>query len=275
DAAVRDLVARRTPLIEFAIRSQLTDFDLDSIDGQIAALQKTVPLVARIKDRAKRDAYAAKLAWWVGWADEAMVVRRVRESAGAPADSGSTRTKSRRPADPNQGALLVEPQGPPRPDPRDVRTRSQREVLKLALQAPALAGPVYDSLPEDAFTVPAYAQLHHAILASGGTATGLSGAMLVDQVAQHCPEGTVRTLLSELAVERIPTRGELEVNYVSSMLAKLQCEQVARQIAEIKSRLQRMNPISDADEYRSAFGDLVAFEEYHRGLVKQASGAFE
>ena len=156
-----------------------------------------------------------------------------------------------------------------------MRTRSQREVLKLALQAPALAGPVYDSLPEDTFTVPAYAQLHRSILAAGGTGTGLSGAMLVDAVSQHCPEGTVHSLLSELAVERIPTRGELDVSYVSSMLAKLQCEQVARQIAEIKSRLQRMNPITDAEEYRSAFGDLVAFEEYHRGLVKQASGALE
>jgi DNA primase len=275
DAAVRDLVARRKPLIEFAVRSQLAEYDLDSIDGQIAALQKTVPLVARIKDRAKRDAYAAKLAWWVGWADESMVVRRVRESAGGPATEATpTRGKPRRP-DPNQGALVAEPQGPPRPDPRDVRTRSQREVLKLALQAPALAGPVYDSLSEETFTVPAYARLHCAILAAGGTGTGLSGAALVDAVSQHCPEGTIRSLLSELAVERIPTRGELEVGYVSSMLAKLQCEQVARQIAEIKSRLQRMNPISDAEEYRSAFGDLVAFEEYHRGLVKQAAGAFE
>jgi DNA primase len=275
DAAVRDLVARRTPLIEFAIRSQLLDFDLDSIDGQIAALQKTVPLVARIKDRAKRDAYAAKLAWWVGWSDESMVVRRVRESAGGSGESTPAKTKLKRPADPNQSALIAEPQGPPRPDPRDVRTRTQREVLKLALQAPGLAGPVYDSLPEDAFTIPAYAQLHRAILAAGGTSTGLSGATLVDAVSQHCPEGTIRSLLSELAVERIPTRGELEVSYVSSMLAKLQCEQVARQIAEIKSRLQRMNPITDADEYRSAFGDLVAFEEYHRGLIKQVAGAME
>jgi DNA primase len=272
DAAVRDLVARRKPLIEFAIRSQLTDYDLDSIDGQIAALQRTVPLVARIKDTSKRDAYAAKLAWWVGWADESMVVRRVRESAGAPAET-QTKNRPRRQADPNQGALAVQPQGPPRPDPADVRTRTQREVLKLALQAPALSGPVYDSLQEDAFTLPAYAALHKAILAAGGTSTGMSGAVLVDAVSQHCPEGTIHSLLSELAVERIPTRGELDVTYVSSVLAKLQCEQVARQIAEIKSRLQRMNPITDGEEYRSAFGDLVAFEEYYRSLIKQTSGA--
>ncbi|WP_019816341.1 DNA primase, partial [Saccharomonospora saliphila] len=96
DAAVRDLVARRTPLFEFAIRSLLADYDLDSVDGQVAALQRTVPLVASIKDRAKRDGYAAKLAWWVGWQDEAMVVRRVRESAGAPVkQNGGRRAPAR------------------------------------------------------------------------------------------------------------------------------------------------------------------------------------
>ncbi|WP_007027398.1 DNA primase, partial [Saccharomonospora iraqiensis] len=91
DAAVKDLVARRIPLFEFAIRSLLSDYDLDSVDGRVEALQRTVPLVARIKDQAKRDGYATKLAWWVGWQDEAMVVRRVRETAGAPVQAGGRR----------------------------------------------------------------------------------------------------------------------------------------------------------------------------------------
>ena len=48
-----------------------------------------------------------------------------------------------------------------------------------------------------------------------------------------------------------------------------------RQIAAMKSRLQRLNPVTNQEEYRSAFGDLVAFEEYHKALMKQASGIFE
>src|SRR5262249_17209315 len=47
ETAVRDLIARRTPLFEFAIRSMLKQYDLDSVDGQVAALQRTVPLVAQ------------------------------------------------------------------------------------------------------------------------------------------------------------------------------------------------------------------------------------
>jgi DNA primase len=271
--AVRDLVARRTPLFEFAIRSLLTEYDLDSVDGQVTALQRTVPLVARIKDRASRDGYATKLAWWVGWADESMVVRRVRESAGeAPV---GRRPKRVPPGDPNQNALDVGADGPARPDPRDQRLQAQRDVLKAALQLPALAGPVYDALPDDAFTHPAYLAVHQAIQAAGGTASGLTGPELAEAVTERCTQSSIRTLVSELSVEVMPTKDESDTRYVAGILAGLQKELVGRQIAAMKSRLQRLNPLTNAEEYRSAFGDLVAFEEYYKALVKQASGIFE
>src|SRR3712207_3266858 len=81
DTAVRDLVARREPLFEFAIRSMLREHDLDTPEGQTAALRRTVPIVARIKREDLRDGYAVKLSHWTGWGDEATVVRRVREEA--------------------------------------------------------------------------------------------------------------------------------------------------------------------------------------------------
>ncbi|KMS92352.1 DNA primase, partial [Streptomyces regensis] len=183
DAAVRDLVARRIPLFEFAIRSLLADYDLDSVDGQVAALQRTVPLVAQIKDRAKRDGYATKLAWWTGWQDEAMVVRRVRESAGAPVKAGGRRPAPRAEAGGSSEGPSGE-QAVPRPHPRDPERVAQREVLKAALQEPALAGPQYDALPEDAFTHPAYVAVHKALLAAGGTASGLSGPALLEAASQ-------------------------------------------------------------------------------------------
>ena len=40
DAALRDLVARRTPLFEFAIRTALTEHDLDNAEGRVAALRR-------------------------------------------------------------------------------------------------------------------------------------------------------------------------------------------------------------------------------------------
>ncbi|SFQ01302.1 DNA primase [Amycolatopsis arida] len=267
DAAVRDLVARRTPLFEFAIRSMLAEYDLDSVDGQVAALRRTVPLVARIKDRAKRDGYAAKLSWWVGWQDEAMVVRRVRESAGVPVTVTGRRALARQNGSANGSASEIA-----RPDPGDPRLRAQREVLKAALQEPAIAGPEYDALPEEAFTHPAYVAVHRAVLGAGGAASGLSGPALLDAASEHAPQGTVRSLLSELAVEPLRARDEVDVRYVAGVLAAVQENLVGRQIAEIKSKLQRLSPVDAAEDYRSLFGDLVALEQYRKALREQAVG---
>ena len=82
DTALRDLVARRTPLFEFAIRTALAEHDLEMAEGRVAALRRCVPMVAQIKDPTLRDEYARQLAGWVGWDDVAQVIARVREEAG-------------------------------------------------------------------------------------------------------------------------------------------------------------------------------------------------
>src|SRR6201987_1990518 len=81
EGALRDLVARRTPLFEFAIRTALAEHDLESAEGRVSALRRCVPMVARIKDSMLRDEYARRLAGWVGWAEVAQVIGRVREEA--------------------------------------------------------------------------------------------------------------------------------------------------------------------------------------------------
>ncbi|MBP2474052.1 DNA primase [Crossiella equi] len=268
DTAVRDLVARRQPLFSFAIRTLLAEHDLDIAEGRVEALRRTVPLVARIKEVALRDEYARQLAGWIGWDDIPGVLRSVREAAGAkPAD----KTPRRRPVDPNQGALAVEVDGPERPSPRDPQLHTQREVLKAAVQLPGIAGPAYDAISEEAFTHPAYLELHRAILAAGGTSCGLSGAGFVDAIGQRCKHTVVRSLATELSVEPLRTRSA-EDRYVNGLISSLQANLVGRQIADIKSRLQRVSPVTEGEEYRALFGDLVALEQYHKGLREQAMG---
>ncbi|MEC3981961.1 DNA primase [Amycolatopsis sp. H20-H5] len=270
DTAVRDLVARRIPLFEFAIKSSLKSFDLDSVDGQVQALQKTVPMVANIKDRASRDGYASKLAWWVGWQDVAQVVNRVRGSAGATAKRGGP--PLRRPQqDPAAAAAAAAEHEIPRPAPGDPRFTAQREALKAALQQPAIAGPEYDALPEEAFTHPVYVAVHRAVLAAGGAASGLTGPALLDAAAPHCPQGTPRRVLSELSVEPLRAKGEVDSRYISAVLSAVQESLVGRQIGEIKSKLQRLSPIEAPDDYRALFGDLVALEQYRKALRNQAA----
>ena len=265
DAALVDLVARRQPLFTFAVKSLLAEHNLDTVEGQVAALRRAVPLVAKIKDVALRDRYATYLSDWSGWmGEEAVVVNRVREAAGEGPRRRGGRSRSKSSAEDGTGL----------PSRDDVRLQPQREVLKAVLQEPAMTGPVYDTLPTDAFTHPVYAQVHTAVLAAGGTAAGLSGPEWIEAVAGHCPQ---RSIITELAVETLHANGSAEddARYIGSLLASLQATVVGRQVAEIKSRLQRISPLDDADSYHQLFGDLVPLELYYRALREQAVGAQE
>ena len=93
DAAVRDLVARREPLIAFALRSILARYDLNMAEGRVAALRASAPLVAKIKDRSLRPEYARKLAGDLG-----MEVDDVLRAVGAAGGSARRRTAAPAPA---------------------------------------------------------------------------------------------------------------------------------------------------------------------------------
>ena len=268
DGALRDLVARRAPLFEFAIRSALSEVDLDSAEGRVSALRRCVPMVAQIKDSTLRDEYARQLAGWVGWADVAQVIARVREEAQRRGGS-VRRESSRRAAVPTKPSTQAP--SPHRPDPRDPTLWPQREALKAALQYPALAGPVFDSLTVESFTHPGYAAVRAAIESAGGTSAGISGAEWIDAVRQQAE--AAGGVVSELGVESIRVDDDEKLpRYIGGVMARLQEVWVGRQIAEVKSKLQRMSPIEQSDEYHALFGELVAKEAYRRSLLEQASG---
>ena len=277
DTALRDLVARRTPLFEFAIRTAIAEMDLDSAEGRVAALRRCVPMVGQIKDPTLRDEYARQLAGWVGWDDVAQVIDRVRTEAKRPKTSdraGATRRvahQTQRSVTPTTGGRKAEP-GTTRPDPRDPTLWPQREALKSALQYPAFAGPVFDSLTVESFTHPGYAAVRAAIDAAGGTAAGVNGAEWIGAVGQQTTSSLTAGLISELGVESIQVDEERLPRYIGGVMARLQEVWMGRQIAEVKSKLQRMSPIEQGDEYHALFGDLVAMEAYRRSLLEQASG---
>ena len=279
DNALRDLVARRKPMFEFAIRSLIPDGMVLDEDPQakVDALRRSVPLVARIRDYALRDEYARRLAGWTGWTDEGQVLARVREQAtrrGAP-QRGKRRGARLEHSPPVQSPDA--PAAPPesqaaRPDPRDPTLWPQREALKSALQCPALAGPVFDTLTVESFTHPGYAAVRGAIDAAGGTSMGVTGAQWIDAVRQQTKSELTAGLINELGVEAIQVDDEKLPRYIAGVLARLQEVWMGRQIAEVKSKLQRMSPIEQGDEYHALFGDLVAMEAYRRSLLEQASG---
>jgi DNA primase len=279
DAAVRDLVARRVPLFEFAIRSVLGKHDLNTREGQFAAIDEAAPIIVRIKDRSKWKQYAVDLDRWIGFMDERYVVDRVRQAAAAVQPKrGTTGRYSNSEAAPDAGqqrpANLRQGQAGRNQDRADPVHRVEREALKLAVQWSGMTGPEFDALGPAAFTLPAHAAVFELIAGCGGVATAGRARDWAASLLEAAPDDTVRGFVTELAVEPLlQPPGEPDEKYADKVLARVGELAAGRQIAGIKARLQRMNPEEDQAAYNKMFGDLVALEQRRKWLLDRASGA--
>ena len=245
DAAVRDLIARRVPLFEFAIKSAIKQYDLTNADGRVSALNAAAPLIGKIRDTSLRPEYARSLAGWLGMEVE-VVSAAVKKSA-----TKTTATASEIPASSNW-----------RPDPNEPRLALEREVLKARLQMPALVRQWRD-IEKNAFSHPAYVKLRKFIDAQADLeAVGIDAAESEE----------LKSFITELTVEPIRADGEISDRYVTSITARLNEVALSRSIAEVKSTLQRLNPVENESEYNAIFTQLVEMESKRRALRELALG---
>ena len=241
DAALRDLIASRIPLFQFAIRTELRKHDLQTAEGRVNALAATAPMVANIKNKVLRPEYIKQLAGWLG-----MDIEPVASAVAKLAGKYST-TK-----------LNENPVGDWRPNPSEPTLILEREVLKAKLQMSELALG-WNELPANSFSHPAYQSLRGAIDA---------GANL-DSIQNE----DLKSLFTELTVEPIRADGEISDKYVESIVARLHEVAITRTISEAKSKLQRINPTESESEYQQLFSELVALESQRRLLRDKALGS--
>ena len=244
DLALRDLIAKRVPLFEFAIRTELALHKLDSAEGRVNALNATAPLVAQIRDKSLRPEYTRLLAGWLGV--------EVETVSSAVAQGVKRQPQQSAPATNEEEA----PQVQWRPNPQEPRLILEREVLKARLQMPTLISN-WREIESGAFSHPAYIQLAQIIAAADE-----KSSIEIEQITDE----NMRSLYTELNVEPIRADGEVTGHYVESIVARLREVGISRAIAELKSSLQRLNPVENEQEYNQAFASLVALETTRRGL---------
>ncbi|GIE91084.1 DNA primase [Actinoplanes regularis] len=251
DLAVRDMIAGREPLVDFALRHTIARFDLDTVEGRVEAMRRAAPLVAKIKDREKRPEYARKLAGDLGM-DLEPVQRAVNNALrGEAADQRA----------PRQQSVAGSPQ-----------RLVEREALKLALQEPVLAGPMFDALGPENYADPVLAELREAVARAGGACSATGGVVWIEKVRDACADLGAQGLVSELAVEPLRVDGPVDPRYVQVTLARLQGAAVTTRIRDLKSKVQRLNPVTHKDQYLALAGELFSLEQQARALRDQAAG---
>jgi DNA primase len=280
--AVRELVTRRVPLFEFAVRSALSKHNLDSTEGQLAALDEAAPIVARIKDAGLRQRYAVNLDRWLGLMNEQFVLQRVRQHGGGArggrvGPGGAGRYERGNGGAPGGQQRVAASQGeggaaPERYDRSDPALRVEREALKLAVQIPTLCDQAFDALGSQAFTVPQHERLAGLIAQCGGVASAGRPRDWAARLIEAAPDDRARVFLREVALEQLQVAGEPDEAYAAVILARVEELAVGRQISATKARLQRMDPAAEQEEYARLFGDLMALEQRRQDLLRRATG---
>lgn len=268
DEAVRELVARRVPLYRFVLANVVSRYDLDRADGRVDAMREAAKLVTSIRDRSKVEAFSREVAQMIGVdVDEARAEVR-RAAARGPAAPTDRRT-------PVREAAPAPAPAPARrlPDLRDPRFAIERETLKLVVQHPQAVGRTIDDVDADDFTHPLYRGVWEAVDAAGGPAASTSDAGWTARLRARTKDDLVARVLGELAVEPLIGGAAPEPTYVTAHVLRLQELTTSRRIAEVKSRLQRTNPVEEQADYNRLFGELVALEQHRRTLRERAVGA--
>jgi DNA primase len=158
------------------------------------------------------------------------------------------------------------------PDPRDPRFAIERETLKLVLQHPAAVGHAARGVDANDFTHPTYRAVWTLVAGAGGPPAGAQDPGWAARLRDAAADPAVSSAVSALGVEPLKTAREPDTGYVAAHVYRLQELTAMRRIADLKSKLQRTNPVEHAADYNRMFGELVALEQHRRTLRERAVG---
>ncbi|MGW0952763.1 DNA primase [Streptomyces sp. NPDC002545] len=276
DEAVADLVEPRTPLFEFALRQIVARYDLDTPAGRAAALDEAAPVVARIKNSGAQHEVAVQLAGLLGILDTQFVVKRVAQLARWARERGG-----RGPAPDQRQRGQQQEYAPTRPASRGPALNlrnpvfaTERELLKLALQRPELVSPAFDAYGVDEFTAPPYAAVRQAVLDAGGAEYGVGDPQeYLARVREAAPDDTVRAMVTELAVEAILLRREVDDAYAGAQLVTVRRRAVERRIRDLQSTVARLGTGGDPAQLASSQNELWILQQYDQALRERGTAA--
>lgn len=276
DDAVRDLVEPRTPLFEFALRQIVGRYDLETPAGRAAALDEAAPVVAKIKTGSVQREVAVQLAGFVGILDQEYVVHRINQLAQWARGRGGDR---RGPAPAARGgARHQQVQAPPLASGpalnlRSPAHRTERELLKLALQRPELVAPAFDAYGSDEFTAPPYAAVRQCVEEAGGAEQGLADSReYLVRVLDATPNESVRKLVTELAVEVFHGKS-IDETYAGEHLVKVRLRAVDRRINDVQSSLARLGSNVAPDHLAAAQNEVWVLQQYAQTLRNHGANA--
>jgi DNA primase len=266
DDAVRRLIKGKKPMFEFMVRRVLGGFDLDTVEGRVAALRAAAPVVAGIRDQALNIGYVRNLAGWLGM-DPTEVGRAVNAAkTRKPEDSAqNTRTNRQSPAEEEQHQPPVQNSGPSIVSlPTDPATRLERDAIMAMLQQPTEVGrDLVARASQAAFSNASLAVIRDAIASS---LDAFDSAGWLERIIEEVP-APFSMLVKELGLAPIPEKEGRELTaYCQGIASALVDRDLLRRKAELLGRLQRTDATAEHERYQQLQRELVSVEAQRREL---------
>jgi DNA primase len=256
DGAVQAMIDAKKPMFEFMIRQVLSRYNLDTVEGRVAALREAAPVVAEIRDPSLRPGYTRELARMTG-VDLAEVRAAVSRSRPRPSSTPDTS------AGVGASAVIDEPTASITTLGTDPSTRLERDALMAILQFPTLVGPELAlRAAHTTFHDRSLSVVRDGIAASIDT---MSEPGWLVRVADEVPAPFV-SLVQQLGVAPVPERDENALGaYARGVASSLIDRGLLAKKAELLGRLQRADP-ADREGSLSVQRELVDIETQRRRL---------
>jgi DNA primase len=233
-AAFAELAAGAKPLVEYMLIRNVGRHDLSTIEGQTAAVASSLPVLEGLGDPVRRAEYAHLLAELTGVSEASVVLALERKLAGRPTEVGQAIRRS------------------------SVHEKVEREMLRLLARDADLYAAFAPRLSERHFQLANTRKLFAMLTGAGGDVRSL--------VATSDDEKVVRAA-SALALE--PLDGEPSGEYAEEVWSRLQEFALKRSSAELRQRLQKLNPTTEPEAYDHLFQELIAVDGELRRLKER------
>jgi DNA primase len=300
DPAVRALIEDAVPMFEFAVRTTIARFDLDTAEGRVRSATAIAPILLGIRDAKLGMQYRGKAAGLIGFAPEELdpyLKEAKRRAASAPSgrttsehSAGERGSGERGPAGAGPAVALhengerddaaeesLEPSDAelaaslPTPNLRDPVVQAERQLLQSLLQFPDVVDPL--SLPlldVPDFSAPAHQAVFATVATVGLPGPSMSAPAWHSALAEAAPLA-IHPLLAELAVAPLPvlldpTTGRPAARYVDSLVTRVREVALSRQIADTLGQLRRLDASPDSDPARRR-ATAIRLQDLQRALA--------
>jgi len=231
--AFRELVAGAKPLVEYMLRRSVSRHELTSVEGQSAAVAASLSIVEGLSDPVRQREYAHLLSELAGVSETSVLLALDRRMSGRPAEVRQAVKRA------------------------SVHEKVEREMLRLLARDLDIYHELAKRLSDDHFQSATNRTLFSSLRAAEGDVRAIIGSSDDDKAVRAA---------SALALE--PIDGEQSQEYAESVWARLQELALKRRSAELRRRLQKLNPTTDAD-YDALFGQLIATDGELRRLKER------